>query len=506
MEWLYDLIADSDRWLIKQVIQYAKAREYVKYTSTLEDAWRVSISGLSNSILSALKIYDSPPELISDIDYTQDPIASFGILEAKKHRERGVTLEMFLGLMKYYRQSYVDLILKESIKPEDQHRYLLFINRFFDRVEIGFCMEWSALSKNETITELQSTNRRMTNEKNKYLTIFESLHDPVFLLNDRDQVENLNHAASELLEEFSIPGKKYYSQKPLIQKPPWVAEELAAFFAGDKTELSFEKQIDTQKGTKQFQIKFKRMLDVSEKFAGTVIILNDITEQKRVEEKLRKSENKLHELSSHLLTTQEDERKRIAVELHDDFGQSLILLKLRLCNLYKQIQDDQGGYNEEFEIMLQSVQQLIDMTRVLFRGLTPSMVDDLGLTHSIKYLANEFANLSPKKTLIEIPNIDKLFSSKTSIAIYRIIQEILTNIEKHADADNVSIVVEKNPQFALFRIEDDGKGFDDKQNVADNMGLGLIYMEERVRMFGGSFEVHSQLNQGTKVYFTIPFE
>jgi hypothetical protein len=115
------------------------------------------------------------PELLPDEDYTSDPIASFGIIGAKRHRRRGVSLSMFLGLMKYYRQSYIDLVVRAGFGIEEERRYRLFIDRFFDRIEIGFCTEWKSSTENRMLEELQSSNRCMTNEKNKYLSIADEL-------------------------------------------------------------------------------------------------------------------------------------------------------------------------------------------------------------------------------------------------------------------------------------------------------------------------------------------
>ena len=98
------LLREHELWLMRRVRDYALERDYTRYTSTLEEAWRISIVGLSNSISAALAISDEPWELGPDDDFVNDPIASFGIQEARTHRSRGVTLAMFLGLMKYYRQ------------------------------------------------------------------------------------------------------------------------------------------------------------------------------------------------------------------------------------------------------------------------------------------------------------------------------------------------------------------------------------------------------------------
>ncbi|HSD59130.1 MAG TPA: PAS domain-containing protein, partial [Methanotrichaceae archaeon] len=286
---LADLVASHEDWLMHKVLTYAKENGYTRYTSTLAEAWRTSISGLSQSLLERLKNQSSVPELLPDEDYASDPIAAFGIIEAKRHRRRGVSLGMFLGLMKYYRQSYIDLVVQAGFGNEEERLYRLFVDRFFDRIELGFCTEWNSLTENQTLVELQSANRCMTNEKNKYLTIFESIRDPVFLFDKENHIENMNHAASELFFGISVPGSTYYDKQKARESLPWIEDELAALDASGQMEVIFEKQVITSKGIIQFQVKIKQMLDVSEKFSGKVVILNDITVCKRAEETLRAS-------------------------------------------------------------------------------------------------------------------------------------------------------------------------------------------------------------------------
>jgi PAS domain S-box-containing protein len=281
---LAELVANHEDWLMQQVLAYAKKQGYTRYTSTLAEAWRISIAGISQSLLEALAHQSGVPELLPEEDYTKDTIASFGIIEAQRHRERGVSFGMFLGLMKYYQQSYRDLIMQAGFGIEEERLYLLHIARFFDHIELGFCTEWNNLTDNRMLEELQSANRCMTNEKNKYLTIFESITDPVFLFDKENRIENLNHAASEMFFGNSIPGSTYYKKQKTGESLLWIADELETFDASGQKEVTFEKQVQIGKGVFQFQVKVEQMLDVSEKFSGKVVMLNDITDRKQKEE------------------------------------------------------------------------------------------------------------------------------------------------------------------------------------------------------------------------------
>lgn len=185
--------------------------------------------------------------------------------------------------MKYYRQSYIDLVLQSGFEKDYQDYCRLFVERFFDRIEIGICLERMQTSEDKLMTELQTANRIMTNEKNKYLTIFESIPNPVILLDKNNDIENMSHIAVELFQGYALPGDNYYGKKHTEKKLPWLTEEIKAFASDTAPELRFEKELAGRDGTSYFEVRLKRMLDFSEKFSGTVVILNDLTKHKMAE-------------------------------------------------------------------------------------------------------------------------------------------------------------------------------------------------------------------------------
>ena len=293
MQKLIGLIKDEQTYLLKRILNYAKIHHYVKYTSTLEQAWVVSISGLSEAIINGILADPQVPEINVDHDFAKNPISSFGMIQAQKHRYRGVTLEMFLGLMKYYRQAFLDLVTETMQETEKTQTYLLWLNRFFDHTEIAFCTEWVTNSKEAIISELQVANRMITNEKNKYLTIFESIPNPAILLDAEDRCINMNYAAQQLLQKNTqSPGNLYYGILENFPKReevlPWLSNEFKDFYNAKKTETIIEKEFNSpSQGKRSLTIKFHRMLDVSNKFEGIVVLFTDMTEHKKNEEQLR---------------------------------------------------------------------------------------------------------------------------------------------------------------------------------------------------------------------------
>jgi PAS domain S-box-containing protein len=311
MQELIDLLQSNEDRLIKRILWYAKEHGYTQYTSTLEEAWRLSITGLTSSLVEGILHYGDIPYFGADTKFDKDPLTSFGVMEAQKHRERGIPLHMFLGLLKYYKQSYIDLIKKDVPREEDKSKYYLYIERSFDRIEIAFCTEWTMTGLDQNIEWLQTANRTITNEKNVYLTIFESITSPVILFNEKNRIININTAAARLLAPNITRGSYYRhsfahdsstlgndssmttgSHRSCIGQPleeifPWLAD-YSPFLEQQSHNVS-PPEIKTIIHDKivYFELECFRMLDVSEKLTGGILMLRDISSRKLVEDQLK---------------------------------------------------------------------------------------------------------------------------------------------------------------------------------------------------------------------------
>lgn len=228
-----DLIAGSKDWLKRRVLNYAKKRDYARYTSTLAEPWRLSITGLSEPLLQAWQLPEQPPELGPDDDFTQDPIAGFGILEARRYQARGLPLSMFLCLMKCCRQSYIELVRRGGFEKAFEEYCRLFIDRFFDRVEIGFCTEFAGLTGKARAAEA------LRESEERYGLLFQSSNDAVFVhppvIGDRaGTFVEVNDQACQSLG---------YTREELLNLSPRDLDdsELSDNFVGIREELLAEK-------------------------------------------------------------------------------------------------------------------------------------------------------------------------------------------------------------------------------------------------------------------------
>jgi signal transduction histidine kinase len=237
------------------------------------------------------------------------------------------------------------------------------------------------------------------------------------------------------------------------------------------------------------------------------ILMLEMTKREHAEKELKQSEEKLRFLSSQLLTIQENERKRLAAELHDELGHSLLTLKLNLRAVEKKLLPDQTALQDEMNAQLEYIDQVIEEVRRLYYDLTPGNIEDLGLSRALTNLVDDFSeSYRGIDWQVNIGAIDQLFSLPVQTMLYRIMQEGLTNIGKHAEPTRVEIFVGKENSRVVMQIKDNGRGFAaaEVNGHTRKKGMGLLALTERVNLVGGTIDLWSQENQGTSLTITIP--
>lgn len=288
MQRITKLIKENQKWLIRRAIAHAQKRGYTNSTSKLERAWRLSIEGLSNSIIKALN-EDNLSDWRVDEIHANDTASLFATSQAHRHRSMGIQLGMFLGLMKCYHQSFLDLIWEHGFEADLKEQTAYLITSFFDLVEVKLSQEWINISENQVVKELHKCNREIIADKNKYQTIFESLHNPVLVLDSSLNIVDQNYTASKLFQELGFEEAGFGCQmKKLSAVLPWLSFEVEQFRQGAEFSVIFEKRISNSACIRNFAVKLTRLLDAAEDYTGIVLILRDITESKRLEDDLRR--------------------------------------------------------------------------------------------------------------------------------------------------------------------------------------------------------------------------
>ena len=212
------------------------------------------------------------------------------------------------------------------------------------------------------------------------------------------------------------------------------------------------------------------------------------------------------ELYKRIVAAQESERQRIARELHDETGQALTAIGMGLRSLEGGLRTPLRGNTKQNLHQLESLTaHSLDELQRLIADLRPSHLDDLGLSSALRWYAGNVHERTKLDVQVETDGIEPTIPSPVKTALFRIIQEALTNVIKHAHADQVRIFLNYSPQNIHARIVDDGKGFQmDSIESSGRISWGLKGMEERASLLGGKLIVHSKPDEGTTVEVTIP--
>ena len=234
------------------------------------------------------------------------------------------------------------------------------------------------------------------------------------------------------------------------------------------------------------------------------VILRDITLRKQAENALIASQRELRELSARVLEAREEEKTRIARELHDELGQLLTALKMDLSWLRERLPGD-GETGARVEEMGRLLDQTVGSIRRISADLRPLMLDDLGLADAASWLVDDFGKRYGIASRIELRAdgaLDRL-PKNVSTAAYRAIQESLTNIARHSGAKNAWVVLAAENGSLEVQVEDDGRGIE-PEDLAKARSLGLKGMRERIAYLGGSFEVARAARGGTRLRLKLP--
>jgi PAS domain S-box-containing protein len=235
---------------------------------------------------------------------------------------------------------------------------------------------------------------------------------------------------------------------------------------------------------------------------GIAIFFQDVTEARRREERLRFSEQRLRELGARMQVAREEEAKRIAREIHDDLGQALTVLKMDIARLRTRIgTGPAAALGEPLEQMDRVVDGAVATTRRIAADLRPAILDDLGLAAAITWHAEQVSERAGFEVEVDVPPTDVSVDSAGAIVLYRVLQEALTNIARHAKASHVTVTLRERAPHVTLEVKDDGRGFDPD---APTRSFGLLGMRERTASVGGLLEIDSGQGRGTLVRAQVP--
>ena len=381
----------------------------------------------------------------------------------------------------------------------------LFMNKngdkipyYFKAVLLNYEGEPCLLGTGIDISERKKAEEELRLSEKKYRSLVEQAADSIFIFNNKGVIVDANPVSAKLLS---------YTVDELVNM------SLSDILFKDEVEIDPIKFNELERGDSVIQRRNFRRKDGSSvpvemhsrkmpdgKFLG---IVRDLTERIEAGRQLEESYRQVRELTDHLQHIREEERAHIAREIHDELGQQLTVLKMDVSWLNKRI----GAGDDEVKSKLTTLAHMLDGTvktvRRISSELRPSLLDDLGLVAAMDWHLKEFGSRSGIKTEFSEPSRDMEMNETIKTGIFRIFQESLTNVARHAEAGKVSVDLQQDKGYIVLRIEDDGVGFN-KLQVNNKRTLGILGMKERTNMMGGSYDITSLPGKGTVVVVSVP--
>ncbi len=355
-----------------------------------------------------------------------------------------------------------------------------------------------ALSREQLLEALER-------EEARYRQLAEGAHDLIIACDPGGHVTYANPASARLLGELA--------GRSLLDLPdaPWRAPLLAAWndcLAHPKKSGSCEIEVVGLAGGVRLELRLSAVARERE-VTGMLVVARDISELSTLADEIARRGQALEQASARqvelrtflsLFTqAQEEERGRISRELHDDTAQVLVAIGRRIDRLTRELNGDLKDRAEDIRADLNAA---IASVRRFARNLRPSVLDDLGLLPALEWLAGQAAT----PTRVEVRGSERRLRSDAELTVFRVVQEALTNVDKHARASSAAVRVTYGDHAVELSVQDDGQGFETNQhqNMAARGHLGLLGLRERIELAGGSLDVDSAPGQGSELKFTLP--
>lgn len=402
------------------------------------------------------------------------------------------------NVRKGYETGAVDYL----IKPIDKTIILSKINVFLELDRNKYQILNDKFNLEKIIQEYELTKQTLTFSEEKYRTMIENSNDLIWMLDENGKFSFFNKQVEKTTAyKFKDCEGKSIFQIVTKKDFPLIKEVLSKNQNGEKQNYQLRIKI---KNKRSIMLKINMAPIVKDNLIkGSVSFAQDISKLINTEKKIVKSNRDLLKLSVYVEELRENERKKIALDLHDDLGQKLTALNIDFAWLKKKQPKGNIKFSEKLVSMEFLLKESIESVRKIAFDLRPPIIDDLGLMSAIEWQANEFEKHTEISCNTDLLSEDIYLTTELSINIFRIVQEALTNVSKHSQASKVIIRITTKDNILKLKIVDNGIGLKKNQRPNSN-SFGLLGMSERTKLCGGMMKISGKNKIGTELIIKLP--
>jgi two-component system, NarL family, sensor histidine kinase DegS len=353
----------------------------------------------------------------------------------------------------------------------------------------------------QALSALEMTHGELRKSAQRCRELFEGAYDAIWVYDLKGNIQSANKSAARItgypVEELLGMKIESFLSAESLQLALEVQDKLIGHQSAG---ISYEQKVIKKDGSQAICVIATSLISSDSEPKSFQSIARDVTEEKRMQENLRY-------YLQQITKAQEEERRRIARELHDDTAQQLVVLSRRVDNLLCNSERLSRQDVTSLEVIRQLTDEILDGVRRFCQDLRPSILDDLGLLPALQSLTSELSSHFGMPITMASAGPVRRLSPETELILFRIAQEGLRNVCRHSEASRAWIMVEFSDDRVVLTIKDNGKGFKSPDRVEDLAAvgkLGLAGMQERAHLVGGALTIESELSKGTTVSVEIP--
>lgn len=489
---------------IRDITEERKAAENTRYNSLLLE--NVSDAVISTDENMIIKTWNVAAEKM--YGYTIDEVIGQNIelLQLKLSADIRRKRQNILKQDGYYKDEYIsvdkfgnEIIILASVNVINIGEKIKGYVAVHRDITIRKKLEAQLRIFNKDLSRLvEEKTAEIKKSEEKYRSLIEQAADAIALFDDNNRILDINESATQLLgytrDELCKMSLTH------VLSPPELSTNPIRFDLLEKGESTIKpRRMIRKDGTVvETEVHAKKLSDGS-----YLALIRDLTERKKAEVELQQSYDAIRDLVSHLQDIREEERLRIAQEIHDELGQQLTVMKMDVSWLDKKLGEGNPQVRERTEGLKNMLDTTVKTVRRIASELRPSILDDMGLAVAIEWHINEMQKRTGIQIDFETSKEEMNLPDAIKIGVFRIVQESLTNVARYAKAESVKIKLDRRPESLHLFIRDDGIGFD-QSRIAVKKTLGILGMKERAAKLGGNLQISSSPGKGTSISVEIP--